>query len=289
MSKLGWESGCRLAVWIFGRLGFPSCREQKIGEVCYVKLFSKAIWLVVLILPIAALGASPIIREQGAIYLSDFEVAPLRLRLNKPARVFSDVGMGRCLGVMNYPQVVQAEAFSEIGMRVRGNAGQRGVVGWVAYNDVEGLAEDFINQLRKAEERRQVVEKLIEESEVAVGMTLREVQRSLGKPQKKKRFKSRDGSIETWEYVKYKLVPQTVYTQGSRQVFLTLGSDTNRPPVQIITRRPELYANTLYVKVPVGKTLVAFEDGVVANVEETEQEVSGRFVRVVVPSPIFRQ
>ena len=71
--------------------------------------------------------AAPIIRESGAIYLSDFGQKPLRLRVLRPAPCYFDIGMTRYAGTLRFPQVVQVEAFSDFGCRIRGNAQQGGV------------------------------------------------------------------------------------------------------------------------------------------------------------------
>ena len=42
--------------------------------------------------------AAPIIRESGAIYLSDFGQKPLRLRVLRPAPCYFDIGMTRYAG-----------------------------------------------------------------------------------------------------------------------------------------------------------------------------------------------
>ena len=58
-------------------------------------------------------AAAPIIRETGAIYLSDFGQKPLRLRVLRPAPCYFDIGMTRYAGTLRFPQVVQVEAFSD--------------------------------------------------------------------------------------------------------------------------------------------------------------------------------
>ena len=76
------------------------------------------------------------------------------------------------------------EAFSDYGCRIRGNAQQGGVAAWVPYNELEPLPEGLLANFKKSEERRKVVDELIARNEVAIGMTIDEVGRSLGKPQK---------------------------------------------------------------------------------------------------------
>ena len=83
--------------------------------------------------------------------------------------------MTRYAGTLRFPQVVQVEAFSDFGCRVRGNAQQGGVAAWVPYNELEPLPEDLLANLKKSEERRRIVDDLIARNEVAIGMTIDEV------------------------------------------------------------------------------------------------------------------
>lgn len=228
-------------------------------------------------------NSAPLIRESGAIYLSDFGEKPIKLTLNRAANAYFDVGMTRFAGTLRFPQTVQAEAFSESGLRIRGNARQGGIAGWIPFSDVEGLPEGFMENLRKAEERRLAVEALIAENEVALGMTAEEVHRSLGKPQKKTRSTSKEAASQIWEYIQYELVPQTVVGPGFSQTVVTIPGATNRPPKTIVTGSSGLTSSTVYVKVPVGKMTIKFSDDIVESIEESEQENPRGQVSVVVP------
>lgn len=242
----------------------------------------RAVLAAAIVLPSAA-HAAPLIRESGAIYLSDFGEKPLKITLNKASNAFFDIGMTRFAGTLRFPQTVQAEAFSEAGLRIRGNARQGGIAGWIPFSDVEGLPDDFMENLKKAEERRLAVEALIADNEVALGMTAEEVHRSLGKPQKKSRSTSKDAASQVWEYIQYELVPQTVVGPGFNQTVVTIPGSTNRPPKTIVTGSSGLTSSTVYVKVPVGKMTVKFNDDIVESIEESEQERPRGQVSVVVP------
>ncbi len=157
--------------------------------------------------------AGPIVREAGAIYLSDFDLEPVKLALREPAPCYFELNAKRYAGTLRFPQVVKLDAVAPNGLlRVRGNAKQGGVAAWVDPSYLEPLPADFVTNLQRAEERRRQVEALIARNEVAIGMTLDEVARSLGKPQKRSSRTSRDGSTQVFEYVRYKLIPQTVYS-----------------------------------------------------------------------------
>ena len=107
------------------------------------------------------IDAAPIIREAGAIYLSDFGQKPLRLKVLRPAPCYFDIGMTRYAGTLRFPQTVQVEAFADNGCRIRGNAQQGGVAASVPFNELEPLPDGLLSNLRKSEERRQVVDALI--------------------------------------------------------------------------------------------------------------------------------
>ncbi len=161
--------------------------------------------------------ASPIIRDPGAIYLSDFGQKPLRAKLQRAGACYFDIGLTRYAGTLRFPQVVQIEAVADHACRIRGNAQQGGVAAWVPYDELEPLPPDLLSNLKKSEERRKMVDALIAKNEVAIGMTIDEVGRSLGKPQKKTNRADKNGTQQVWEFIKYELVPQTTYGPGYSQ------------------------------------------------------------------------
>jgi hypothetical protein len=243
-----------------------------------------------LILAVALLAGSnawsgPIVREAGAIYLSDFELEPLRIALREPAPCYFELNAKRYAGTLRFPQAVRLDAVAPNGMlRVRGNAKQGGVAAWVDPAYLEPLPTDFVANLQRAEERRREVEALIARNEVAIGMTLDEVARSLGKPQKRSSRTSRDGSSQVFEYVRYKLIPQTVYSPAYVESITGIRPDPRARLETVVVRGGYGYnASTVYVKVPVGTITVAFADGIVESIEESEGTLVGADASIVVP------
>jgi hypothetical protein len=244
-----------------------------------MKLLSR---LAVFLLMVAGeVEAAPIIRESGAIYLSDFGQKPLRLRVLRPAPCYFDINMTRYAGTLRFPQFVQVEAFSDYGCRVRGNAQQGGVAAWVPYNELEPLPEGLLANLKKSEERRKIVDELIARNEVAIGMTIDEVGRSLGKPQKVTNRADQEGTTQIWEFIKYDLVPQTTYAPAYGQSVVGL---PRRNPV--IVQSGGYYPTTIYVKVPVGRLKVVFKDGIVDSLDQTEGTLYGAGQVSVVTPPV---
>lgn len=232
----------------------------------------------------SALAASPIIREPGAIYLSDFSLKPLRLKVLKPTPCYFDIAQARFAGTLRFPQTVQVEALGPDNiLRVRGNAQQGGVVAWIPASALEPLPDQFAENLRKSEDRRLQVEALIARNEVAIGMTTDEVARSLGKPQKKTNRADKSGTQQVWEYIKYELVPQTTYAPVNNQTVIIKDPSTNSPGGTLIQNSPGYAASTIYIKVPVGKLTVSFKDNLVEALDQSEGTTTGGQVSVVIP------
>ena len=229
--------------------------------------------------------AGPIVREPGVIYLSDFDLEDPRFPLTEAAPCYFNSDMKRYAGTLRFPQRVELDAVSPAGMfRVRGNARQGGVAAWIEPRYLDGVPADLVANLRAADQRRREVEELIARNEVAIGMTLDEVARSLGKPQKRSSTTNRAGSTQTFEYVRYKLIPQTVYTPAYAESVLGIRPDPRRRLETVVVRAGYgLNASTVYVKVPVGTINVGFVDGIVESIEESEGTLVGANASIVVP------
>ncbi|CAN5553716.1 hypothetical protein BH09VER1_BH09VER1_37970 [soil metagenome] len=238
-----------------------------------------------IVMSLGQLSAAPIVREPGAIYLSDFDAKPFRLKVLRPSDCYFDIGMKRYAGTLRFPQLVQVEAVSDNGLRIRGNAQQGGVAAWVPFAALEALPENFVANVKKSEERRKLVEAFIAKNEVAIGMTIDEVGRSLGKPQKKTNRADKDGTQQVWEFIKYALVPQTTYAPGYSQTVVQYPNTPVTPGGgTVVQNNNGYYANTIYVKVPVGTLKVSFKDGIVESLDQTEgTTVGGGQVSIVTP------
>jgi hypothetical protein len=220
------------------------------------------------------------VREPGAIYLFDFGLKPLRLKVLRPAPCYFDVAMTRYAGTLRFPQIVQVEALTDTVCRIRGNAQQGGVAAWIPYNELEPLPEDLLANLKKSEERRQLVEALIAKNEVAIGMTQDEVGRSLGRPQKTTKRADKEGTQQVWEFIKYDLVPQTTYAPGYSQ---TVIANPGQKGGTVIQSGGGYYPSTIYIKVPVGTLTVTFKDGLVESLDQSEGTTAGGQVSIVTP------
>lgn len=210
-----------------------------------------------------ALRAGPVIREQGAIYLEDLVPKPIKLNVAEEAPIYFDSDMGRYLGTLKKGQLVELQAISDTVFRVKGQAQQGQVVGWVDPKYLGALKPDFIDSLKKAAKRQEDIKALIAAKEVAINMTPAEVTASLGKPAKTSYRIDASGRHEVWEYIRYEVVPQqsTSYDHYGN-----------------------LITSTIYVKVPAGKQSVIFENNVVVAIEQTEGNLAkDAQVKIVVP------
>jgi hypothetical protein len=245
----------------------------------------KALLLAFLLLPWAGAVAGPIVREPGAIYLSDFGLPPIRLNLLQAAPCYFEMDARRYAGTLRFPQAVKLDAVAPDGMlRVRGNARQGGVAAWIDPKFIEGMPPDFVANLRKADDRRRQVEELIARNEIAIGMTPEEVSRSLGKPQKRSTRTGREGSTQIFEYIRYQLVPQTVFTPSFASTITGYRPQPGKKLETVTVNSGYGYgASTVYVKVPVGTVTVNFVNGVAESIEESEGTLAGANATIVVP------
>ena len=106
---------------------------------------------------------------------------------------------------------------------------------------------------------------LIENNEIALGMTIDEIAESIGRPSRKSSKLNKGGREDIYEYVTYKRIPQSRYVRD---------------------QRGNLYRDTYYIKVESGKLTVTFKDKIADSIEETEGGEAGGQIRIV-PAPII--
>jgi hypothetical protein len=212
------------------------------------------------------LQAGPVLREKGAIYLEDILSKPVKLNVETEAPIYFDSDMARYLGVLKKGQLVELQAVTDTVFRVKGIAQQGQVAGWVDPKYLGALKPDFLANLKKAAQRQEDVKALIARKEIAINMTPQEVIASLGKAGKTTSRLDATGQHEVWEYVRYDEVPQQVNS----------GYD----------RFGNVVASTIYVKVPVGKLSVVFENNVVTSIEQSEGNLAKDSQVKILTTPI---
>ncbi len=224
----------------------------------------KALFLA-LALPVIGFAASSLPREPGAVYLEDLSLKPLKLATTVDANVSSKSVDGRYLGTIRKGSPIELLAVTDTLVRVRGQAQQGGISGWVELRAITPLKADFIDSLKQNAKRKAEVDALIEKGEVALNMTPEEVGASLGKAQKKTSKLDAGGRKDTWEFVRYARVPQE-----------TTGYDRNG----------RLVTTTVYVKVPAGKLTVNFENSLVTALEQSEGTTDVQVAPRIIAAPI---
>ncbi len=206
--------------------------------------------------------------EPGVIYLAQTLKVPIKLMVIKEASVFSDKEGKIRLGYLKADQTVELEGMTEKAYRVRGQSRtNNGIVGWVGPHAFSHPQEDFVAKLKQLYERQIMVNKIIEEQGIAIGMTLDEVNKSRGKPTKTSVRRTIKGEAGSWEYIDYDEVKHyiTRVDPVSGQAFRQLSH---------VTREET------------GKTLVEFKDGLVTALQEDEDNGPGN-IRIIIPPLVF--
>ena len=194
-------------------------------------------------------------RQPGAIYLEDFFDQPYRLRVLQDAAIYYNSDLARFLGTLRRGQLVELQAIDDKQglLRVRGQAQQGQVAGWIEARSVTALDPAFVVGLRRSVERHKQIATLTANGQIALGMTMEEVAVALGQPVKKSEHSDAGGAVESWEYLRYVTVPRTVtgYDGYGR-----------------------LYSTLVYQKVPAGSYTASFSNGVVSAIDRSALQVN---------------
>lgn len=208
---------------------------------------------------------SNIIPEKGAIYLDGMVADKVVVRITKTAPIYSTLSADRWMGNLLENQNAELLAVSDKAYRVRGRAKQGQVAGWVSKAAVTGLPETFEANLKHYFERYQVVEELIDNHQVALGMTVEEVIASIGPPNKRSSKVDGAGRTDSLEYISYEGVPQT-----------GIGYDAFGHPIPV----------TQYVEVESGRVRIDLTNNTVSSIEESEGiDLANNAINV--PTPVY--
>lgn len=208
---------------------------------------------------------SSLSREPGAIYFEDFTDKRVELLAIRQDPIYATAQRKRALGVLKKSRKVIVLAMTEKQYMIRGMALHGQVKGWVFPSSLASLDKEFVANLRALYERQKVVEDLIKNHQIALGMTTEEVIASMGKPGRKHSKLDKGGRKDVYDYVTFERIPQYQ------------------------TRR-DAYGNLIrqkyYIKVESGKLSVTFKNEVVQSIEETEGNPLGGDGAKIVPIPI---
>lgn len=210
---------------------------------------------------------SDLVQEEGAIYLEVMLDKELPIRVSQSAAIYSSLKGDRWLGNTLPNQNAVLLAVSDKAYRIRAKAKQGQVAGWVSKSAVEGLPEGFEASLREFHERYLIVSELIENQQVALGMSVAEVIASIGPPDKRQSKVTNEGRVDSLEYISYERVPQTV---TSIDAF-------GRPA-----------ATTQYIEVESGRVEIEFANDTVTAISESEGlNFANARGLVTVPPPVY--
>jgi hypothetical protein len=205
--------------------------------------------------------------DPEVVYLNTVLAKPVELEVVKPAPVFSDRDGKHRLGTLKADQSVKVEAITDKIYRVRGQGTRDGIAGWVAPWAFSSKDPEFAANLKQLYEREIQVREIIAAKQVAVGMTLDEVTRSKGKPDKTSVRRTGSGQSGRWEYVEFEEMKH----------YVTRIDPVTGAPYRVLSH---------VTQVEKGKLAVEFENDVVTAIEESTGDKGGK-VRIVVPPVVF--
>ena len=204
-------------------------------------------------------------REKGAIYLEDFTEEPVILMAQKQVLLYVSPQGKRSVGQLRKGKKVTVIAVLNNQFLIKGLALHGQVKGWVTQLALEKLDKTFSDNLRILSKRKKIVDDLIKNQQIALGMNTSEVIASMGKPNKKNSKLDRQGRSDVYEYSTFERVAQYKLRRDG------LGN---------------LFKQKYYVKMETGKLSVKFNNNIVESIEETEgNPLGGQNVKIV-PIPI---
>lgn len=204
--------------------------------------------------------------DPDVIYLEEHINRSITLLVVKDTNAYATKKGGRRLGTFKANTKVELIAMTGRAYRVKGQARHAGVTGWVNPNHLASKDKDFISNLKKLYERQIIVQELIASKDVAIGMTLDEVGRSLGQPTETEVEQTRDGQSGQWDYV---------VTEEQKHYRTVVDPHTGNVYRQLSHVTAEERS----------RTTVKFKDSIVTSVTRKKNNGPGK-VRIV-PAPII--
>lgn len=223
--------------------------------------------VMLLVPPIAAAPRKSLLdNDPDVIYLNEHIKQTIILIVDKPADVYTTKKGGRRLGTFKTGTKIELLAMTDKAYRVKGQTSHGGVAGWVDPRLLSSEDENFIANLKLLYQRQMLVNELIAKKDVAIGMMLSEVRKSLGEPTETEVRQTKKGESGKWDYVVNE--EQKHYRQvidpNTRQIFRQLSHVTMEEKSRIT---------------------LEFENDIVTAI--TRKENKGRGKVLIVPAPII--
>lgn len=192
---------------------------------------------------------SSLIREKGSIYLEGMVTAPVPVKVSDSTPAYADLAGQRWVGNVLGSQGAELLAVSERAYKVKAKAQQGQISGWVRKDAVSGLPDGFEEKLVQFHQRYLIVKQLIDNKQVALGMTTEEVMASIGPPDTRSSQMDATGRKELFSFISYTRVPQTV-----------VGVNIFGQPTTM----------TQYVEVESGRVSIEFTNNLATSISESE-------------------
>jgi hypothetical protein len=204
--------------------------------------------------------------DPNVVYLAEMSNYQIELSVIKEAPVFSDKEGKHRLGFLRSDQKVKVDALTDKAYKVRGKGTQDGIAGWVPPWAFSSKDPDFVIHLKSFYERQIQVNGLIASRDIALGMTIEEVGKSLGKPTKSSLRQTAEGQSGKWEFIEYEEQKNYAFVRDpyTGQTFRKLVSVT---------------------QIEKSKRVVEFINNVISAIEDKEDRGASA-VRTIIP-PIF--
>ena len=185
----------------------------------------------------------------------------------KEATVFATKKGGSNLGTYPVDTKLRLLGMTDKGYKVKGKAKHSLVTGWVSPKNLASKQPKFVEELKQYYERELAIRELIANKEVAIGMTIDEVEQSVGQPTKKESRITKDGRTGKWEFIK-----------GKEQKHYTNTVDP---------RTGQVFRRFSHVTIEEQEKLtIEFENNVVTAISSLENNSAGN-IRIIVPPIIF--
>ena len=140
--------------------------------------------------------------EPDIVYTEEFAPEGITLRVIKPGYVFESKKGGRKYGSLKEGTKAELVSFTDKAYYIRGKRSNgEGVSGWVTPAAFSSKEPDFIKKLKAVHTRQLTVRQLIEDKEIALGMTPEEVSKVLGEPTKTTLRRTAKGQTQVWEFL----------------------------------------------------------------------------------------
>ena len=192
------------------------------------------------------------LREPGVLYLPGNVPEKVTVVIKAVTTVFTQRNFQTVVGFLDPGQTVEILGSAPDGYILRGSYRNNTITGWIHPQDLPtGFDPRIFEAAEKTQERRDAIAAAIANKTVVTGMTPDEVQQSVGRPEQTATKTDANGSSVTWIFTTYKEEPQYSYAIDA----------FGRPVLQ-----------TYYVKIPIGRMIVGFANGVVASIEEHQAD-----------------